>query len=73
MSERDVCAFRDLDPGRARPDSEVVEIPLLLAGWQADALERAAHARGLTAGEMVRSLLREFFTAQPCPGQINVN
>jgi hypothetical protein len=41
-------------------DDDVVEIPLLLPGWQVAALATAAHARGLTAGEMVRSLLREF-------------
>ena len=35
---------------------------LLLANWQADALETAAHDRGLTAAEMVRSLLREFLS-----------
>ncbi len=41
-------------------DEDVVEIPLLLPGWQVSALAVAAHARGLTAGEMVRTLLREF-------------
>lgn len=46
---------------RPSDGGEVIEIPLLLAGWQASALERAAHGRGLTAAEMVRSLLRDFF------------
>jgi len=41
-------------------EEDVVEIPLLLPGWQVSALATAAHARGLTAGEMVRTLLREF-------------
>jgi hypothetical protein len=41
---------------------EVVEVPLLLPGWQVDALEALAHAQGLTAGEMVRQLLSEFLT-----------
>jgi hypothetical protein len=41
-------------------EEEVVEIPLLLPGWQVSALATAADARGLTTGEMVRSLLREF-------------
>ncbi len=50
---------------RPSDDTEVIEIPLLLAGWQASALERAAHGRGLTAAEMVRSLLRDFFNKHP--------
>jgi len=42
-----------------RPE-EIVEVPLLLPGWQISALEREAHQRGLTAGEMVRHLLGDF-------------
>jgi hypothetical protein len=54
------------DAGRTEPApdlaaGEVVEVPLLLPGWQVSALERAAHRQGLTAGEMVRHLLRDFF------------
>jgi hypothetical protein len=41
--------------------TDVVEIPVLLPGWQALALEDAAHDRGLTAGEMLRHLLTDFF------------
>jgi len=48
----------------AVPNADVVEIPLLLPGWQAQALEEAAHHRGLTAAEMVRGLLREFIKQQ---------
>jgi hypothetical protein len=40
-----------------QPDDEVVELPLLLPRWQAEALEEAAHSRGLTAGQMMRKLL----------------
>jgi len=40
----------------------VVEVPLLLPSWQAEALEAVAHSRGLTAGEMVRQLLSKFLT-----------
>jgi hypothetical protein len=47
---------------QATMGSEVVEIPVLLPGWQAMALEDAAHLRGLTAGEMLRHLLSDFFT-----------
>jgi hypothetical protein len=45
---------------------EVLEIPLLLPGWQVTALATAAHRRGQTAGELVRDLLREFL-ADYCP------
>jgi hypothetical protein len=46
---------------------EVVEIPVLLPGWQASALEDAAHERGQTAGEMLRHLLADFL--KPLRGQ----
>jgi carbon storage regulator CsrA len=38
---------------------EIVELPLLLPGWQAAALEKAAGDQGLTVGELVRRLLRD--------------
>jgi len=38
-------------------DSEVVELSLLLPRWQAEALEQAAHNRGITAGQMLRRLI----------------
>lgn len=38
-------------------DQEVVELALLLPRWQAEALEEAAHRRGLTAGQMLRRLV----------------
>ena len=44
---------------------DVVEIPLLLQGSQITALETVAHSRGLTAGEMVRDLLRDFLARLP--------
>jgi carbon storage regulator CsrA len=37
----------------------MVEVPLLLPGWQAAALEKAAGDQGLTVGELVRLLLRD--------------
>ena len=60
MSER-VSAVR---PGTGHPvaEAEVVEVPLLLPGWQVCALETAAHQRGLTAAAMVRHLLRDFIS-----------
>jgi hypothetical protein len=39
---------------------EVVEIPLLLTVVQAEALSRASHRRGVTAGQMVRKAIEEF-------------
>jgi hypothetical protein len=47
------------------PVEDVVEIPLLLQGWQITALETAAHNRGQTAGEMVRDVLRDFLSRLP--------
>jgi len=38
-------------------DDQVVELALLLPRSQAEALEEAAHARGLTAGQMLRKLI----------------
>lgn len=46
-------------------DTDVVEVPLLLSGWQVSALETAAHDCGLTAAEMVRHLLRDFIARFP--------
>jgi hypothetical protein len=40
-------------------NSEVIEIPLLLSVGQVSALERVAHQQGMTAGEMVRQLVRD--------------
>jgi len=47
-------------PGPAPADREVVEVPLLLPGWQVAALATAAQDRGVTAGEMLRGLLHDF-------------
>jgi hypothetical protein len=55
-------------PRSELPDGEVVEIPLLLPGWQATALETVAHENGLTTAAMVRHLLRDFILA-PGPAQ----
>jgi hypothetical protein len=51
-----------LEQQSSEPGEEVVEVPLLLPGWQISALEQEAHDRGLTAGEMVRVVLRDFIT-----------
>jgi hypothetical protein len=44
----------------ALTEREVVEVPLLLPGWQVAALANAARDRGLTAGEMLRHALGDF-------------
>jgi hypothetical protein len=49
----------------AAQDADIVEIPLLLPGWQVSALEKEAHQRGLTAAEMVRGVLRDFIKQLP--------
>jgi hypothetical protein len=48
-------------------EGDVVEVPLLLPRWQASILETVAHQRGLTTGEMVRHLLRDFLIGAPIP------
>jgi hypothetical protein len=53
-------------PGQGIPAMDVVEVPVLLPSWQALALEDAAHDRGLTAGEMLRHLLSDFFARPKC-------
>jgi hypothetical protein len=39
--------------------ADVVEISLLLPGWQAAALESAAQRQGLTTASLVRRLIRD--------------
>jgi hypothetical protein len=46
-----------------RYDQDVVEMPLLLPRWQADALEDAARSRGMTSGQMLRRIIAEFLPA----------
>lgn len=59
--------FCDEEPREPLMEEEVVELPILLPGWQASFLETLAHQRGLTAGEMVRHLLHDFLTTMPAP------
>ncbi len=46
-------------------EGDVVELRLLLPGWQISKLETVAHQRGLTTAAMVRLLLRDFLTVAP--------
>lgn len=50
-----------------RLDHEVVELPLLLPRWQAQALEEVARNQGMTTGQMLRRLVGE--VAPENPGQ----
>ena len=45
-------------------DADMVELSVLLPRQQAVPLEREARRRGLTAGQMIRSLIRNFFLCQ---------
>jgi hypothetical protein len=45
-------------------DNDMVELSVLLTRQQAVPLEREASRRGLTAGQMIRSLIRNFFLCQ---------
>jgi hypothetical protein len=45
-----------------RIDQDVVEMPLLLPRWQAEALEAAAKRRGMTTGQMLRRVIAEMLT-----------
>lgn len=56
-----VSTFAQVFSDECRPEEEgVVEIPLLLPQWQAEALESLAHDQGQTAGEMIRQLLMQY-------------
>jgi len=45
-------------------DDNMVELSVLLPREQAAPLEQEARRRGLTAGQMIRSLIRQFFLCQ---------
>jgi hypothetical protein len=45
---------------RAIADGDVVELDLLLPGWQVAALEGVAHRQGVTTGQLARQVLVDF-------------
>jgi hypothetical protein len=45
-------------------DEQMVELSMLLPSSQAAPLEREAHRRGVTPGQLVRSIIRDFFLCQ---------
>jgi hypothetical protein len=55
----------DLEPNTPSVEGDVVELPLLLPGWQVTKLETVAHEHGMTAAAMVRYLLRDFLNIAP--------
>jgi hypothetical protein len=59
------CPRGDEQPCLPSSEGDVVELPLLLPGWQVTKLESVAHQRGMTAAAMVRYLLRDFLTFAP--------
>lgn len=52
-----------------RSDMEVVELPLLLPRWQAQALEAAATRRGMTTGQILRRVIGDLFGNVPNPDE----
>jgi hypothetical protein len=69
MSDFPSSALCEPAGGRDFQEGEVIEVSLLLPGWQVSALEMAAHQRGLTAAAVVRNLIREFIAARISPGR----
>ena len=49
----------------SRSDMDVVELPLLLPRWQAQALEAAASRRGMTTGQILRRVIGDLFGNPP--------
>jgi hypothetical protein len=49
------------------PEGQVTELLLLLPGRQAAELERLAHSRGLTLGQVIRLLIRDYLTDRGGP------
>jgi hypothetical protein len=47
---------------------DVVEVPVLLPGWQFRLLETAASDSGRTTGQMMRTLISEFCSRQQLVG-----
>jgi hypothetical protein len=45
-------------------DEQAAELMLLLPEQQAAELERLAHSRGQTTGQLIRQLIRDFLTGQ---------
>jgi hypothetical protein len=46
-------------------DGEVTELSLLVPAWQAAALEKVAGSQGISAGQLVRSILQQVIGTFP--------
>ena len=55
--------------GSPQFDEDVVEVAFFLHHQQADALERAAGHRGLTTGQMLREIIRDYLRADQAGGR----
>ena len=55
--------IESMNPGPFGGD--MLELPLLLPGWQAEALEQMAHAEGVTVGQLLRRLVQQALTQPP--------
>jgi hypothetical protein len=53
------------------PDAEMVELSLLLPGWQAAQMERLADSQGLTLGQLIRLLIRDCLTDRATRGPVS--
>jgi hypothetical protein len=60
MRLRDKVAL-DLD-AVLQGDDAIAELSLLLPSWEAKALERVASSHGLTVGQALRSMVRDFLS-----------
>jgi hypothetical protein len=59
---RTTTTDRFAEPGPmdlGRLDDDIVELTVLLPGWQVGALEKAARFQGLTTAQLVRGLIRD--------------
>jgi hypothetical protein len=52
-------------------DEEIIEVSLLLPGWQAAEMEGLAHSRGLTLGQLIRLLIRDYLTDRAERGAVS--
>jgi hypothetical protein len=51
-------------------DGEVAELSLLLPGWQAAQMEKLANSRGLTVGQLIRLLIRDYLADWTFPSNL---
>jgi hypothetical protein len=65
--ERAADTVREPEGPFARREPDVVELSLLLPGWQIDALESAARRHGLTTGQMLRRWISDKLAQLPLP------